>query len=51
MASLQAQGPGGIIILTVQVTLLPLEGLTHQGLWEQEDIGGAEGHGQKGLLY
>ena len=31
MASLGVQGPKGIIALTVQVTLVLLEGLTHQG--------------------
>ena len=31
MASLGVQGPNGIIALTVHVTLVLLDGLTHQG--------------------
>lgn len=29
----------------------PLEGLTHRGMWEQEDAGGAQSHGEGRLSY
>lgn len=48
MASFGA-GPSGIIVLTVQITFLPLVGLTREGTWEQEDTGGAGSHREKGL--
>ena len=50
-ASLGVQGPNGIIALTVHVTLVLLDSLIHQGRGNQEDTGGTEGHGQKGLPY
>lgn len=48
MASLGVRGPGRGIVLIVQDMLLPLEGLTHQGLWEQETQEGWKVTDQKG---
>lgn len=35
VVNLGAQGPGGAIVL-------PVEGPTHKGMWEQGDVGGAK---------